>query len=129
MPASKVHRYLQALIASGFTEQNIATNHYGLGRKALRVGLAALNSMDLLKVATLALAEWRDELNETYFLAVRAIKAQPWRIAACFGMTHAGIAADLGIKESTVKTYRSRAFDRLGINFRSQLFGLFSAAG
>ncbi len=45
------------------------------------------------------------------------------------GMTHAGIAADLNIKESTVKTYRNRAFERLGINFRSQLFALFSAQG
>lgn len=70
MPASKVHRYLQALIASGFAEQNIATNHYGLGREALRVGLAALNSMDVLKVAALPLAELRDDLNETCFLAV-----------------------------------------------------------
>jgi len=43
------------------------------------------------------------------------------------GMSHAGIAADLNIKESTVKTYRNRAFERLGINFRSQLFALFSA--
>lgn len=49
MPASKVHRYLQALIASGFAEQNPATNHYGLGREALRVGLAALGGMDVLK--------------------------------------------------------------------------------
>ena len=70
MPASKVHRYLQALIASGFAEQNSATNHYGLGREALRVGLAALNSMDVVKVAALPLAELRDELNETCFLAV-----------------------------------------------------------
>ena len=70
MPASKVHRYLQALIASGFAEQNTATNHYGLGREALRVGLAALGSMDVLKVAALPLAELRDDLNETCFLAV-----------------------------------------------------------
>ncbi|MCU1729282.1 IclR family transcriptional regulator [Pseudomonas sp. 7P_10.2_Bac1] len=70
MPASKVHRYLQALIASGFAEQNTATNHYALGREALRVGLAALNSMDVLKVAALPMAELRDELNETCFLAV-----------------------------------------------------------
>ncbi|WP_095077765.1 IclR family transcriptional regulator [Pseudomonas sp. Irchel s3h17] len=70
MPASKVHRYLQALIASGFAEQNTTTNHYGLGREALRVGLAALNSMDVLKVAALPLSELRDELNETCFLAV-----------------------------------------------------------
>ena len=70
MPASKVHRYLQALIASGFAEQNVATNHYGLGREALRVGLAALNSMDVVKVAALPLAHLRDDLNETCFLAV-----------------------------------------------------------
>ncbi|MFJ4192856.1 IclR family transcriptional regulator [Pseudomonas sp. NPDC089534] len=70
MPASKVHRYLQALIASGFAEQDAATNHYGLGREALRVGLAALNSMDVLKVAALPLSELRDELNESCFLAV-----------------------------------------------------------
>ena len=70
MPASKVHRYLQALIASGFAEQNTATNHYALGREALRVGLAALNSMDVLKVAALPMAELRDDLNETCFLAV-----------------------------------------------------------
>jgi len=70
MPASKVHRYLQALIASGFAEQNTATNHYGLGREALRVGLAALNGMDVLQVAALPLAELRDDLNETCFLAV-----------------------------------------------------------
>ncbi|WP_412459902.1 helix-turn-helix transcriptional regulator [Pseudomonas sp. SC11] len=45
------------------------------------------------------------------------------------GMTHAGIAADLNIKESTVKTYRNRAFERLGIHFRSQLFAMFSRSG
>ena len=67
MPASKVHRYLQALIASGFAEQNPATNHYGLGREALRVGLAALNSMDVVKVAAAPLSELRDDLNETCF--------------------------------------------------------------
>ncbi|MCT8163825.1 MULTISPECIES: IclR family transcriptional regulator [Pseudomonas] len=70
MPASKVHRYLQALIASGFAEQDAATNHYGLGREALRVGLAALGSIDVLKVAALPLSQLRDALNESCFLAV-----------------------------------------------------------
>lgn len=70
MPASKVHRYLQALIASGFAVQDASTNHYSLGREALRVGLAALDSMDVLKSAAAPLAELRDELNETCFLAV-----------------------------------------------------------
>ncbi|VVP78466.1 Pectin degradation repressor protein KdgR [Pseudomonas fluorescens] len=70
MPASKVHRYLQALIASGFAEQNPATNHYALGREALRVGLAALGGMDVLKVGALPLSQLRDDINESCFIAV-----------------------------------------------------------
>lgn len=70
MPASKVHRYLQALIASGFAEQDPATNHYALGRQALFVGLAAIGRLDVVKVAAPWLVRLRDDLNETCFLAV-----------------------------------------------------------
>lgn len=70
MPASKVHRYLQALIASGFAEQDSVTNHYALGREALYVGLAAVGHLDVLKITAPHLAALRDELNETCFLAV-----------------------------------------------------------
>ncbi|WP_341963867.1 IclR family transcriptional regulator [Pseudomonas sp. RC10] len=70
MPASKVHRYLQALVDSGFAEQDPVTNHYRLGRSALQVGLAALSQLDVLKTSAPALIELRDELNETCFLAV-----------------------------------------------------------
>lgn len=40
---------------------------------------------------------------------------------AVMGMSYEGIAADLGLKLPTVKTYRNRAFERLGIHFRSEL--------
>ena len=40
------------------------------------------------------------------------------------GLTYDGIAADLGLSVATVKTYRGRAFERLGVHFRSQLFAL-----
>lgn len=40
------------------------------------------------------------------------------------GWTHDGIAADLGLAPTTVKTYRDRAFDRLGIHHRNELFAL-----
>ncbi|MDB5966761.1 MAG: LuxR family transcriptional regulator [Polaromonas sp.] len=40
------------------------------------------------------------------------------------GMTQDGIACDLGLRLPTVKTYRNRAFARLGIHFRNQLFAL-----
>jgi len=70
MPAAKVHRYLQALIASGFAEQDPLTNHYGLGREALYVGLAAIRRLDVVKVASPALADLRDALGQTCFLAI-----------------------------------------------------------
>ena len=70
MPASKVHRYLQAMLASGFAEQDATTNHYALGPAALFVGLAALGRLDVVKLAAPHLAELRDEFNETCFLAV-----------------------------------------------------------
>lgn len=41
------------------------------------------------------------------------------------GWTHDGIAADLGLSLATVKTYRARAFARLGLHFRSELFARF----
>jgi DNA-binding CsgD family transcriptional regulator len=42
------------------------------------------------------------------------------------GMTQEGIALDLGLSLPTVKTYRNRAFARLGIHFKNELFALFA---
>jgi DNA-binding CsgD family transcriptional regulator len=44
------------------------------------------------------------------------------------GWSHYGIASDLGLSLATVKTYRSRAFARLGLHFRSELFARFGVA-
>ena len=43
------------------------------------------------------------------------------------GITYDGIAADMGLSVCTVKTYRARAFERLDIHFKSELFALFLA--
>lgn len=40
------------------------------------------------------------------------------------GMTYDGIACDLGLTVPSVKTYRNRAFARLGIHFRNELYAL-----
>ena len=42
------------------------------------------------------------------------------------GRTYDGIAVDLGLSVATIKTYRARAFDKMGINFKSQLFAIAS---
>lgn len=44
------------------------------------------------------------------------------------GMSYIGIASDLGLKESTIKTYRNRAFEKMGIHFKSQLYAMFLSA-
>ncbi|WP_312967385.1 helix-turn-helix transcriptional regulator [Acinetobacter gerneri] len=41
------------------------------------------------------------------------------------GMSYYGIAVELNLKESTIKTYRNRAFLKLNIHFKSQLFSMF----
>jgi len=41
------------------------------------------------------------------------------------GWSYDGIAADLGLSQATVKTYRARAFERLGMHFKSELFAAF----
>lgn len=59
------------------------------------------------------------ELNESL---------SPREVAVCArmltGMTQDGIASDMEIGVSTVKTYRNRAFARMGIHFRNELFAL-----
>ena len=44
------------------------------------------------------------------------------------GWTHEGISADLQISPATVKTYRDRAFDKLGIRHRNELFALLNGS-
>lgn len=44
------------------------------------------------------------------------------------GMTYDGIAAQLTLSRATVITYRNRAFERLGIHFKNQLFALAAGA-
>ena len=41
------------------------------------------------------------------------------------GWSFDGVAADMVLSVATVKTYRARAFERLGIHFRSELFARF----
>lgn len=40
------------------------------------------------------------------------------------GWTYDGLAVDLGISAGTVETYCDRAFERLGIHHRNELFAL-----
>lgn len=70
MPASKVHRYLVSLIRGGLVEQDPLTSRYDLGPFALNIGLVAVDRLDRIRLGIGAIAELRDEINETTALAV-----------------------------------------------------------
>jgi len=70
MPASKVHRYLVSLIRGGLVEQDPLTSRYDLGAFALNIGLVAVDRLDRIRLGISAIAELRDQINETTALAV-----------------------------------------------------------
>lgn len=70
MPASKAHRYLVSLIRAGLVEQDPMSSRYDLGPFALSVGLVALDRLDRVRLGLTAIAEMRDEINQTTALAV-----------------------------------------------------------
>ncbi|MDO8771390.1 MAG: IclR family transcriptional regulator [Burkholderiaceae bacterium] len=70
MPASKVHRYMVSLVRSGLVDQDPMTSRYDLGSFALTVGLVAVDRLDRVGLGLSAIAELRDEINETTALAV-----------------------------------------------------------
>jgi DNA-binding IclR family transcriptional regulator len=71
-PPSKTHRYLQALIASGFIEQDSTTDAYRLGAESLSLGLTALAGVDVLTAARDPIAALNAAINETVLLAIWA---------------------------------------------------------
>ena len=70
MPPSKAHRYLVSLIRTGLVEQDPLTSRYNLGPFALNIGLVAIDRIDRIRLGLTAIAELRDEINETTALAI-----------------------------------------------------------
>lgn len=55
MPASQVHRYLASFVRAGYARQNGDSRDYELGESALKLGLSALNQVDLVRLASEAM--------------------------------------------------------------------------
>lgn len=70
MPPSKAHRYLVSLIRAGLVEQDPMTSRYDIGPFALNIGLVAIDRLDRIRLGLAAIAELRDQINETTALSV-----------------------------------------------------------
>ncbi|WP_375201404.1 IclR family transcriptional regulator [Hyphococcus sp.] len=69
---SKGHRYLQSLCACGFLNQTAKSGAYDLGMETLRLGLAAINRVDIVNRAGEALPALTEQTNADGFLTVWA---------------------------------------------------------
>jgi DNA-binding IclR family transcriptional regulator len=70
MTMSKAHRYLVSLARCRLVTQDEKTGRYDLGALSLGIGLTALGRIDAVRVATEALLDLRDRVDETAVLAV-----------------------------------------------------------
>lgn len=67
---STCHRYVASLVALGYLEQDAETRKYQLGPAAIGLGVAAVSSLELTRVAGRSLQALADETNHTVSLAV-----------------------------------------------------------
>lgn len=70
LPPSKVHSYLVSFTALDVVRQDADTGHYGLGPRALKLGLAFLDQFDLFSATLPVMAELADQIGVTVFLGV-----------------------------------------------------------
>jgi DNA-binding IclR family transcriptional regulator len=70
MASAKAHRYLVSYVQAGLVVQSERSGAYDLGPLAVRVGLAALERFDVVRVAGERLGELRDDVDQTVSLAV-----------------------------------------------------------
>lgn len=68
--ASKAHRYLQSLCACGLLNQAQKSGSYDLGATAMRLGLAAVNRVDVINRAGDDLRSLADELQADCYITV-----------------------------------------------------------
>lgn len=70
MSRTKTYKYLISLEQEGFLERRDETARYSLGPSAIRIGMTAMNSIDILKVAAAELPAVAQRLHLSAFLSV-----------------------------------------------------------
>lgn len=70
MHPAKAHRYLVSFLRAGLVQRDTETGFYRFGPLAIQVGVAALGSLNVVRVASEEVARLRDELGVTVALAV-----------------------------------------------------------
>jgi DNA-binding IclR family transcriptional regulator len=72
MHPAKAHRYIVSFIRGGAVERDPGNGRYRLGPMARQMGIAALQGLDVVRVANAHLPAIRDEVQQTVALAIWA---------------------------------------------------------
>lgn len=67
---STAHRYIASLLGLGYLEQEVEGRRYRLGTAAMSLGIAALGTLEVSRVAARTLQSLADETNHTVSLAI-----------------------------------------------------------
>lgn len=67
---SKAHRYLVSLRRCGYVQQDRISGHYDLGEMSLHLGLAAMNRLNVVRIATDAVIELNQRLDQTVLVSI-----------------------------------------------------------
>jgi DNA-binding IclR family transcriptional regulator len=70
MHPAKVHRYLVSLCKAGYVEQDVESSRYRLGPAALRLGFAAMDRVDAIRIARPLMLGFRQSLHNTAVFAI-----------------------------------------------------------
>jgi DNA-binding IclR family transcriptional regulator len=70
MSPAKAHRYLVSFVQAGLVVQLESSGEYDLGPLAIRLGLAAIQRFDVVRVAGERLGELRDAVDATTLLSL-----------------------------------------------------------
>jgi len=70
MHPAKIHRYLVSLSRMGYVEQDPETSRYRLGPLSLRLGFAAMATVDAIRVARPMMHEFCQALKQTIVLSI-----------------------------------------------------------
>jgi len=72
MPPAKAHRYVVSLARSGLVEKEPLSGRYRLGPMARQIGIVALQSLDVMRLAIQQLPVIRERMGHTVALAIWA---------------------------------------------------------
>lgn len=103
LSASQAHRYLASLMRQDMVMQDPTTGRYDLGKAALRVGLAALNRLDMVQVAEEGLRTLVTRVSQTAMLAIwgeRGPTAVRWRRGRSLIFASVGVGASFPLLQS-----------------------------